>query len=102
MDDDKNRNESMTESTTETEVATSTPKAGKSSSGKKNTEGPNWFVRTYRTYKAEYKKIVWPTRATMIKHTITVIAVSLLFGAYIALTDGILNTLFSQFVRLIG
>jgi len=64
-------------------------------------EGPNAVEGIYRTYKAEFKKIVWPSRDTMIKHTVTVIAVSLMFGIYIAITDGIFGALFSRFVQLV-
>jgi len=60
-----------------------------------------WWKSIYRTYRAEFMKIVWPSKPTLVKHTITVIVVSLLFGAYIALTDGILTILFSRFVGLV-
>ena len=65
-------------------------------------EGPNAVQSVYRTYKAEFKKIVWPSRETLIKHTVTVVVVSLIFGAYIALTDGVFGWLFSRFVQLVG
>jgi len=55
-----------------------------------------------RTYRSEFRKIVWPSRQTTMKHTITVIFVSLIFGAYIALADGALGILFRQFVNLVG
>jgi len=58
--------------------------------------------RVYRPYSAEFKKIVWPTKETLVKHTITVAVVSLLFGAYIALVDGALTLLFGRFVQLIS
>ena len=64
-------------------------------------EGPNAVQSIYRTYKAEFRKIVWPSRETLIKHTVTVIIVSLIFGAYIALTDGVFGALFSRFVQLV-
>ena len=68
----------------------------------KNPEGGNNVVRgVYQTYRAEFKKIVWPSRETLIKHTVTVIAVSLIFGAYIALTDGAFGVLFGWFVSLV-
>lgn len=57
---------------------------------------------TYRAYKAEFKKIVWPSRELLMKHTVTVVTVSLLFGAYIALTDGILSALFTRFVQFLN
>ncbi|MCL2285865.1 MAG: preprotein translocase subunit SecE [Firmicutes bacterium] len=65
-------------------------------------EGPNAVQSVYRTYKAEFRKIVWPSRETLIKHTVTVIIVSLIFGAYIALTDGIFGAVFSRFVQLVA
>jgi len=68
----------------------------------KKSTGQNVFVRTYRTYKAEFKKIVWPSRQTLTKHTITVIVVSLIFGVYIAATDGVFGALFSRFVQLVS
>ena len=61
----------------------------------------NWFAAKYAEYVAEFKKIVWPSRQDLIKQTITVIVVSLLFGAYIAALDGGLGTLFTQFANLV-
>ena len=60
------------------------------------------LLRIWRTYYAEFRKIVWPTKATLVKHTITVAVVSLIFGAYIALVDGVLTVLFGRFVQLIS
>ena len=65
-------------------------------------EGPSAVESTFRVYKAEFKKIVWPSRNILIKHTVTVIAVSLMFGVYIAITDGIFGALFSWFVRMVA
>jgi preprotein translocase subunit SecE len=67
----------------------------------RNVDGPNVVQSVYRTYKAEFRKIVWPSRETLIKHTVTVVVVSLIFGAYIALTDGIFGALFTRFVHLV-
>jgi len=64
-------------------------------------EGGNVVKGTFASYKAEFRKIVWPSRETLIKHTVTVIAVSLIFGAYIALMDGGFGIIFRQFVNLI-
>ena len=41
----------------------------------------------YQTYRAEFRRIVWPSTPVLFKHTVTVIVVSLLFGAYIAMLD---------------
>ena len=56
----------------------------------------------YHTYKAEFKKIVWPSRETLVKHTVTVITVSAIFGAYIALADGGFGILYGRFVELVS
>jgi len=55
----------------------------------------------FQTYRSEFRKIVWPSRETLIKHTVTVIAVSLIFGAYIALMDGIFGAIFRAFVDFV-
>ena len=69
---------------------------------KTDSGGKNVLREIYQTYKAEFRKIVWPSRETLIKHTITVIAVSLMFGAYIALVDGGFSFLFGRFVNFAG
>ena len=38
---------------------------------------------------SELKKVAWPTRETVVKLTLIVIAVSIAVGAYIAVLDGI-------------
>ena len=55
----------------------------------------------YTIYRSEFMKIVWPSRAELIRKTITVSVVSLLFGAYIAALDGILAQIFSSLVGLL-
>ena len=42
---------------------------------------------------AELKKVTWPTRETVIRLTLLVIAVSVAVGVYIAVLDRIFNTL---------
>ena len=64
-------------------------------------EPKNVIRDIYHTYKAEFRKIVWPSRETLIKHTITVITVSAIFGAYIALADGGFGIVFGRFVQLV-
>ena len=56
----------------------------------------------FHKYRAEFRKIVWPSRETLVKHTITVVIVSGIFGAYIAANDGVFGFLFRQFVNLVG
>ena len=42
---------------------------------------------------AELRKVTWPTRETVIRLTLLVIAVSFVVGAYIAVLDRLFNTL---------
>ena len=64
-------------------------------------ESENVVKGIFQTYRAEFRKIVWPSRETLIKHTMTVIAVSIMFGIYIALTDGAFGWVFGRFVDLV-
>jgi preprotein translocase SecE subunit len=41
---------------------------------------------------AELKKVAWPTRETVIRLTVLVLAVSILVGAYIFALDRIFNS----------
>ncbi|HJQ87722.1 MAG TPA: preprotein translocase subunit SecE [Propionibacteriaceae bacterium] len=45
---------------------------------------------------AELKKVAWPSRETVIRLTLLVIAVSLVVGIYIFVLDSIFNTLVEQ------
>jgi len=59
---------------------------------------PGVVKSTFQAYRAEFKKIVWPSKETLLNHTLRVIVVSLMFGAYIALNDFIFSSLFQEFV----
>jgi len=56
----------------------------------------------FHTYRAEFRKIVWPSREALIKNTVVVVAVSLIFGVYIALLDGVFSVIFRQFVNWVS
>jgi preprotein translocase subunit SecE len=45
---------------------------------------------------AELKKVAWPTRETVVRLTLLVIAVSIAVGVYIFVLDSIFNTLVDQ------
>jgi len=53
-------------------------------------------------FRAEFRKIVWPSREELMKHTVTTIVISLLFGAYIALLDGGFGIIYTTLVGLLG
>ena len=62
------------------------------------------FVRVKKTiliYRAEFQKIVWPSRPECIRKTITVVIISIMFGVYISVWDVILGMLFSQLVSVL-
>ena len=45
---------------------------------------------------SELKKVAWPTRETVVRLTLLVIAVSIAIGIYIFVLDSIFNTLIDQ------
>jgi preprotein translocase subunit SecE len=47
---------------------------------------------------SELKKVAWPTRETVIRLTILVVAVSIGVGVYIFVLDRIFNTLVDQVI----
>ena len=47
---------------------------------------------------AELKKVAWPTRETVIRLTLLVVAVSIAVGVYIFVLDRIFNTLIDQVI----
>ena len=47
---------------------------------------------------AELKKVAWPTRETVIRLTLLVVAVSVVIGVYIYVLDRIFNTLVDQVI----
>jgi preprotein translocase subunit SecE len=54
-------------------------------------------IRRYLTESwAELKKVAWPTRETVIRLTLLVVAVSLAVGVYIFVLDSVFNALVDQ------
>ena len=47
------------------------------------TQKKNWF----KGLNAEFKKIIWPDKQTLVKETAAVVSVSVVLGAIIALVD---------------
>ena len=45
---------------------------------------------------AELRKVVWPTRESVVRLTLLVIAVSVAVGVYIGVLDRVFNTLVEQ------
>ena len=48
---------------------------------------------------AELKKVAWPTRETVVRLTLLVIAVSIVVGVYIGVLDVVFNRTIEQFLN---
>ena len=68
----------------------------------KEVKGRNKILSTYSIYRSEFDKIVWPSRPELIRKTITVVIISGFFGAYIALLDGALATIYTTLVGFLA
>ena len=50
------------------------------------TKKKSWF----KGLKAEFKKIIWPDKKTLVKQTVAVITCSVILGAIIAVVDALI------------
>lgn len=57
--------------------------SGKSEKAQKT----SWF----KGLKAEFRKVVWPDKKTLVKQTTAVVSVSVLLGALIAVIDAVMK-----------
>ena len=57
---------------------------------------------TFADYKAEFKKIVWPTRIEVVKKTATVIVTSFIIGVIIFCMDTVFTAGYSAIIGLLG
>ena len=55
----------------------------------------SWF----KGLKAEFKKIIWPDKKTLVKQTVAVIVCSVLLGAIIAVIDALIQNGIDLLVR---
>lgn len=60
-----------------------TPEKSKKSEKKK----PNKVAKWFKDLKSEFKKVVWPTKATVVNNTAVVLAVVVLSAVVIGLLD---------------
>ena len=49
--------------------------------------------------RAEFNKVIWPTRQETLRLTVLVVIISIVIGAYIAGLDAIFATLVEKFLR---
>ena len=52
----------------------------------------------FSSVRSEFKKITWPSRPELVRKTITVGIISLIFGGYIAFADMVLGFIFNHFI----
>lgn len=74
------------------------PAQAKPAQAKKNNSDKD----TFADYKAEFKKIIWPDRADMVKRTATVIVTSLIVGVIIFCMDTVFSAGYSAILGLMG
>ncbi|MEY8321760.1 preprotein translocase subunit SecE [Lachnospiraceae bacterium 46-61] len=60
------------------------------------------FSETIADYKAEYKKIVWPTKQDLARKTVTVILTSLLVGVIVSCMDIVYSAGYDCILSLLG
>lgn len=56
----------------------------------------------FAEYKAEFKKIIWPSRPEIAKKTFTVIVTSLILGVLIFCMDSVFSAGYSGIIGLLG
>ena len=54
---------------------------------KEKKQKKSWFKSWFKGLKAEFNKIVWPSRKSLAKETIAVLVVSVLLGVIISIVD---------------
>ena len=70
---------------------------------KKDENAPSVFLKLkfkFTDIKGEFKKIIWPDRKSLVKHTINVILVSGLIGGVIVVLDFLFGNGYNLFVSL--
>ncbi|MCM1529396.1 MAG: preprotein translocase subunit SecE [Alistipes sp.] len=71
---------------------TAAEKSGKKDKKDKSQKKPNRFVKWFKDLKIEFKKVVWPTKKTVINNTTVVLIVVALSSVIVGLLDtGFLN-----------
>ena len=57
---------------------------------------------SFADYKAEFKKIIWPSPTDLVKRTATVIVTSLIVGVIIFCMDTVFSAGYSAIIGLLG
>ena len=99
MGDSENKEVVQNEISTENKEAdktVETKKADKSAKEKSVKKKGGFF----RSLKAEFKKIVWPDKETIMKETTAVVVVTVILGAIIALLDFVIKTGLDKLIQI--
>ena len=89
--------EEVVEETTE-EVEVAEAKTSKEKKAKKAKKEKKKKKSWFKGLKAEFKKITWPDRKTLVKQTIAVLTCSVLLGAIIAIVDAVIQHVIGKIV----
>jgi preprotein translocase subunit SecE len=57
---------------------------------------------SFADYKAEFKKIIWPSRTDIVKRTATVVVTSLIVGVIIFCMDTVFTAGYGAIIGLLG
>lgn len=87
----------ITNQTNEVKQTKPAPQAKTAKAAKKDNDKD-----TFADYKAEFKKIVWPTRPEVVKKTATVVVTSLIVGAIIFCMDTVFTAGYSAIIGILG
>ena len=60
------------------------------------------FGKFFRGFKAELKKVVWPTKKELINYTIVVFLVTIFIALIISVLDGLFAQLFNTLLHFVG
>ncbi len=86
----------------EQNTTTNNPNVKNESSKKPEKAKKSKFSETVADHKAEFKKIIWPSRSEVGKKTVTVLVTSVIIGAVIFCMDTVFTTLQSLAMNLMG
>jgi preprotein translocase subunit SecE len=86
----------------EQNTTTNNPNVKNETKNKPEKEKKSKFKEAVVDHKAEFKKIIWPTRAEVGKKTVTVLVTSLIVGVVVFCMDTVFTTLQSLAINLLG
>ncbi len=95
--DEKNTNVNKDEQNDSKE----TKKTDNEKKSKTKNEDKKSLGDSFREFRGEFKKIIWPNRTELTKKTITVIVTSLSFGLIVFIMDTIFSFGYTTFIDLL-